>query len=265
MTVLGIMEDNLKRVIEIRRYTDNSDEYLTDVVVREISFDIYINKKRFIGLSTLPEYLEELAWGFLFSEGIIKSFNEVTEVELDKDNHQILFTCDIPYERISNFMQTKEKTSGCAASLSSSISGKVNDFSPLTIKRSTILNAMMEFQKDSALFQQTGGVHSAAILQDETILCTINDIGRHNAVDKVSGYFLKQNKKLNDCILLSTGRVSSEIVKKAIRLGFPLIISHSAVTSEAVRLAWEYKLYLIAFVRGKRFNLYTGFNQIKII
>ena len=201
----------------------------------------------------------------MFSEGIIRSHHEIISVDFKKDEHSIYFNCDIPNQRINSFMLSREKNSGCAAAFSNSISGGKSDFPQYKIEKDLIFSAMIDFQKKSDLFQQTGGVHSAAILQDNQIKCVRNDIGRHNAVDKVAGSFLQQKKTLNDCVLLSTGRVSSEIVKKAIRLGFPLIVSHSAATSEAIRLAWEHKLYLIAFARGKRFNLYTGFNQIKII
>ncbi len=258
------MEENSKRLLEIKRFSLDGEEYLTDLIVREVSLEIYINGRRFIGLSCIPEYFEDLAIGFLYSEGIIINPRELLSYKFDHETISIFFECDIPNDRIQQFMQSRERTSGCASSLSSSLSGHRKNFPKLSIKRELIIESMIEFQKNSQLFKETGGVHSAGMIREEKIDRVVNDIGRHNAIDKVAGYYFRQSKDLSDSIIISTGRISSEIVKKTIRLGIPILVSHSAPTSEAVRLAWDYKLYLIGFSRGTRFNLYTGFNEINI-
>jgi len=120
---------------------------------------------------------------------------------------------------------------------------------------------MHQFQIDSKLFKQTGGVHSAGIIQGNKLIFSADDIGRHNAVDKVVGMAVRNNVNLQDSYLICSGRISSEIVKKCIRLEIPLIVSQSAATSEAIRLGWKYKTFIIGFTRGKRFNLYTGFEE----
>jgi FdhD protein len=120
---------------------------------------------------------------------------------------------------------------------------------------------MKQFQNDSLLFRQTGGVHGACLVRDNLIRYRADDIGRHNAVDKVAGMALLAEQALPEYILLSSGRISSEIVKKSVRLGIPMIVSHSAATSEAIRLGWQYKVYLLGFARGSRFNIYSGFEQ----
>lgn len=258
------MEENSKRLIEIRRYMEDSDTYMSDLVVREVSFDIYINQRRFIGLSCIPEDLEDLAVGFLYSEGIILDQREILSYQYDKDTVSIHFECDIANDRIQHFFQTRERTSGCASAMSASINGLRKAFPKLTIQRELIIESMSAFQKHSQLFKETGGVHSAGMILEDQIDHIVNDIGRHNAIDKIFGYYIRKGIELKEGIVISTGRISSEIVKKAIRVGVPLIISHSAPTSEAIRLAWDYKLYIIGFSRGNRFNLYTGFNEINI-
>jgi FdhD protein len=258
------MDDNSKRMIELKRFYEDKSEYMTDVVVREISMELFVNKRRLLSFSALPEYLEELALGFLFSEAIIHDESEILQIDCLNSDYQIHVSANIPQQRFNHFLQNREKTSGCSAGFSTFLSGKREKFTELTVEREVILNAMSELQQKSDLFRETGGVHSAALLSEGRLKCIMNDIGRHNAIDKVAGFFLKQQKTLSECALLTTGRVSSEIVKKAVRLGIQLLISHAAPTSEAIRLAWEHKLYLIGFARTRRFNLYTGFNQINI-
>ena len=174
----------------------------------------------------------------------------------------INFQLQIPEERIENFLGTGEKTSGCGSSLSAILEGERKEFPKIHFNPANILNLMKIFQKKSVLFSQTGGVHSATIVQNEQIIFFADDIGRHNAVDKVIGMSILENIDLQNTILFSSGRISSEIVKKTVRLRIPLIVSQSAPTSEAIRLAWNHKMYLIGFTRSNRFNIYTGFDLL---
>jgi len=234
----------------------------TDVVIREISFTIFVNKQRLVTIAAMPQNLKELAFGFLYSEGLILSNNEIETFEFNFEEKYINFQLHIPQERINKFFQTGEKTSGCGSALSSALNGKSNNFPKLHFKPESILILMNEFQKKSVLFFQTGGVHSAAIVQNEKIRFFSEDIGRHNAVDKVIGMSVMNNIKLENCFLFSSGRISSEIVKKAIRTKIPLIVSQSAPTSKAIQLGWDYKIFIIGFTRTNKFNIYTGFNKL---
>ncbi|MDP8202366.1 MAG: formate dehydrogenase accessory sulfurtransferase FdhD [Candidatus Tenebribacter burtonii] len=253
--------NELKTQQKIKRYKNGNFEIMTDPVVKEVSFRIFVNYKRLVSIACMPENLQELAIGFLFSEGLLLNMKELISSKINNDELYIDFQLQIPEDRITSFFETGEKTSGCGSSLSSAISGERNNFPKIKLKAEDILNQMQQFQQDSLLFKQTGGVHSAGIIQGNKLIFSANDIGRHNAVDKVVGMAVRNNVKLSDSYLICSGRISSEIVKKCIRLDIPLIVSQSAATSEAIRLGWEYKTYIIGFARGKRFNLYTGFDE----
>ncbi len=254
--------DNLRALKEIKRYKDGNYEMLTDLVVREVSFTINIDDQRLVAIACLPENLPELAMGFLFSEGLVLNRGEIISSDYSQQNKEINYELQIPAERISSFFQTGEKTSGCGSTLSSALTGSRVAFPKIRLDAESILRMMHQFQLNSTLFKQTGGVHSAGLVRYEKIAFSADDIGRHNAVDKVAGMALQQECSLQDFYLICSGRISSEIVKKCVRLGIPLIVSQSAATSEAIRLGWEYKIYLIGFARGKRFNIYTGFEEI---
>jgi len=253
--------DDLRALKEIKRYRDGKFEMLSDLVIREVSYTINVNDQRIVAIACLPENLEDLAFGFLFSEGLILTKKEVLSYEFNLIDLTIDFQLQIPDDRITSFFYTVEKTSGCGSSLSSAISGERNDFPKIKLEATDILEQMHQFQIDSKLFKQTGGVHSAGIIQGNKLIFSADDIGRHNAVDKVVGMAVRNNVNLQDSYLICSGRISSEIVKKCIRLEIPLIVSQSAATSEAIRLGWKYKTFIIGFTRGKRFNLYTGFEE----
>jgi len=114
-----------------------------------------------------------------------------------------------------------------------------------------------EFNKQSVVFQQTGGVHSAAISDGKEVLFFTEDIGRHNALDKTIGKALLKEVELGDYFLLTSGRVSGEITKKCFYAGVPTIVSHSAPTSMALERASQFNMTIIGFLRGQRFNIYT--------
>jgi FdhD protein len=253
--------DDLRALTEIKRYKDGKFELLTDMVVREVSLTINVNNKRLVSIACLAEKLPELAVGFLFSEGLILRKEEIISQEFHRENRSIDFQLKIPKERIESFFQTGEKTSGCGSSLSSAIPGSRIAFPKIQLKSKNILNQMQQFQLDSTLFLQTGGAHKAGLIQNNKLIFSADDIGRHNAVDKIVGLAVQNDILLQETYIICSGRISSEIAKKCIRLGIPLIVSHSAPTSEAIRLGWDYKIYIIGFTRGKRFNMYTGFEE----
>ncbi|MCF7912688.1 MAG: formate dehydrogenase accessory sulfurtransferase FdhD [Candidatus Cloacimonetes bacterium] len=253
--------DEIRALKEIKKYQNGKFEMLTDIVVREISFTININNRRLTAIACLPDSLLELALGFLFSEGLILSSAELLESEFTPGGNEINFKLEIPLERIQSFFLTGEKTSGCGSSLSSALTGSNSAFPHIKIDAEAILQQMRRFQQDSALFKQTGGVHSAGLVKDDEIEYYAEDIGRHNAVDKVIGRAILNQSDLQSYYLICSGRISSEIVKKCVRMHIPLIVSQSAATSEAIRLGWKYKTFIIGFTRGNRFNLYTGIEE----
>jgi len=253
---MGTMDDK-RKLLEIKQYKNGSFAYKTDVIVREQEITIYINGERLTSLAALPENIPELTTGYLFSEGLIKSRTELEALNYQPGSREIEVKAEIPEERLYSYKLTGTQTSGCGSALSSTRLDMETSENNFQFDPQELLDLMLEFQKQSDLFRQTGGVHSAALVKDGSILFHLSDIGRHNAVDKVAGKAIMDEIDLSKCYLLSSGRISSEIMRKIIRLNIPLIVSHSAPTSEAVRLAWKYKTQIIGFARGGRFNQYT--------
>lgn len=253
--------DNLITVKKIEKYQNGRFFADSDMIVNETSITINVNRQRLVSIACLPQNQTELAIGFIFSEGIILSQDEILSCEYNPDDEIIDFKLKIEQSRINNFLQTGEKTSGCGSTLSAALSGKKTAFPQIRIKPDDILQKMQEFQRDSDLFKKTGGVHRVGLVRNNEIVLSVDDIGRHNAVDKVAGMAVIHKFDLKEFYLLCSGRISSEIVKKCVRLGIPLIVSHSAPTSKAIRLGWDYKIYLIGFARGDRFNIYTGYEE----
>lgn len=256
--------DDIRALVELKQYKQGKFEYKTDIVARESSLHVYINENRLISLASLSQKMRELAYGFLFSEGLVLNINEIINDDFNFNEKYINFTLDIPGERISSFLNSGEKTSGCGSTLSGKLETEQRAFPKFSIDPQNILRKMGDFIGSSQLFRQTGGVHIAGLLIENELRYFAEDIGRHNAIDKVAGEAILANDTIDNSILLCSGRISSEIVKKAVRLHIPLIVSKSAPTSQAIRLGWKYGTYLIGFTRGQRFNIYTGFDDLYI-
>jgi|SRR5690554_1585947 len=259
------MDDQLL-LSEILRYQNGNINYRTDIIIRENSLTLKINGLEIATLACLDDKLEELGVGFLNTEGVINGLQDLKEFKLCNKRTRLDVRITRSEEELREYMQNSERTTGCGGGVSGvMIEKEMRQFSDLSIDPDRIPDLMLKFQNQSVLFRQTGGVHSAALIKDTDIFSFAEDIGRHNAVDKVIGTALLEGRKASDFYLLTSGRISSEIVRKAIRLQIPLIISQAAPTSRAVSLAWQYGIYLIGFARGTRFNIYTGLHKISRI
>ena len=133
---------------------------------------------------------------------------------------------------------------------------------PIVINHKKILNLINSFSKKSELFLTTGGVHSSALCSENEIIYFEEDIGRHNAVDKIIGRALINGLNFSDKLVLTTGRVSSEILVKIAKHNIPILVSRSAPTSNAINIAKEKNISLIGFARGNRMNIYNHFKEI---
>jgi len=136
--------------------------------------------------------------------------------------------------------------------------------SDLRIKSTQISALMKDFKKRSRIYLKTGGIHSAALLDEKNIIVFREDIGRHNAIDKVIGGMILKNIPLDNKILATSGRISSEVLLKVRKCNIPIVISKSAPTNQAVRLAREMGITLIGFARGARMNIYSREERIVI-
>jgi FdhD protein len=230
-----------------------------DYVAEEKPLNIFLNKAYYATIFCSPSNLKELAIGHLLSEGILKSFEEIEEVDLkDEACHvKIKFHIDIKKRLKLSKHFSRIITSACGSSWA--YSGKIPKIkSDLKVKAETILNSVRNLNFIAETFRKTGGVHVAAIYKaDGTLVAFAEDVGRHNAVDKAIGMAALNKTDFGACFLELSGRLTGDMVLKAGRVGLPIVASLAAALDSGIAIAKDIGLTLIGFVRGNRMNIYA--------
>ncbi len=263
------MNNSLWKNFEIKKLKKGALESVEDNVVQESPLTIMLNGFEILTLQMSPQYQEELATGFLTGEGFIEGPREISGFKFNSDRTVIdVKTTDGKSPDLSR-MGKRVMSSGCGRGFTFSSQKQREKVTPLAggpVFLATIFLKLMEaMEKEGDIFSRTGGTHSAALGDERgTLLFACEDIGRHNAVDKVVGWALLKDIALADKILLCSGRISSEMVTKALINRVPVIVSRSAPTSQGVERARDFNLTLVGFCRGSRFNLYTGEERVKL-
>ncbi len=237
-------------------------EEAEDFVAVEKKLKVSVNGKEVLGLYCTPSMLRELIVGFFLTEGIITGNFCFDEIVIKYGEEDI--TADIPARgevRTEGFTVT----SGCVGGLT--FDGK-KDFKKITdgfsLRAAVIENIFKEFQQRGELYRLTGCIHSAALSDGEKILVFAEDIGRHNAVDKVIGHCILEEIPFAGKLMLVSGRLSSEIASKCSRWGIPIVASRTAPTDLAIKISEASGVTLVGFVRGQRMNIYTNTQRIVI-
>lgn len=252
----------------ITRYENGRLFETTDHYVTEFPMTINVNKEEFATVICSPNHLEELVLGFLASEGVILRRSELKQVDIDDSRGyaHVELTTDIN-DRMQ--LSTKRLVASCC--------GKSREFyfqndaavaktslSTISITPKQVLHMMTQLQEASSTFHATGGLHNAAISDGEDFYIHRQDIGRHNALDKLYGYCIQRHISVRDKILIFSGRISSEILIKASKIGVGMIISKSAPTTLAIQLADDLNITAIGFVREGHFNIYSHPERIHL-
>lgn len=236
-------------------------EETTDKVATEIGFSLTVNDKQVVTLLCTPSELDCMAIGFLLSEGLLKERDELLNFQVDEKDFTVSVTLKGLPENIDTAFHKKTITSGCGRGITFTDATDLKRLAPnrtgLTVTKGEIEDLMKKFRSVSKLFLETGGVHSAALADNEQIYLFSEDIGRHNAVDKLIGKAFLANLPVEDKILLSSGRISGEIMTKVIRNRIPIIISRTAPTCMSITYAEDHGVTLVGFARGNRMNIYT--------
>lgn len=248
--------------VNIEKISSGASETVDDVVIAEVPLTIFINDEELITLLCTPDKMEQLAIGFLYSEGLINSKDEISFMNLEEKNNIFRLETREPLEfEKSEVFGRRVITSGCGKGATFF---DYRDFSQcrkienkVEIKPEEVLELMKEFQQKSELFKKTGGVHAAALCSPKEIILFSEDLGRHNAIDKIFGEALLSDISTEDKIILTTGRISSEILIKVAKRGVPAIVSRSAPTDLAIKIAKELGIWLVGFARGERMNIYS--------
>jgi FdhD protein len=266
------MQEKIEKILQtqelnITRLTSGKMCVEKDWIIKEIPFTILVNGQEIVTLLCSPDKLEYLAVGFLLSEGLVKNNTVIKSVSLGKDRHYANVKVDGDLRVPQDLFQKRLISSGCGKGPSFYDSQDIAQCKPVNsdiqIDYGQIINLMKTFQAKSFLFKKTGGVHSAALSSPHEIDVFAEDIGRHNAIDKIFGECFLKNISTRNKIILTSGRIGSEIAIKVAKRKIPIIVSRAAPTDLAVRLAEKMKLSIIGFVRGKRMNIYTHNFRVK--
>ncbi len=248
--------------IPVIRITDGKETEFIDCIASEIAFTLIVNNQNLVSLLCSPSELDNMAVGFLLSEGFLNNRESLKSISVDEENFTVNIELDNLPENWDTLFNKKTITSGCgqgitftdADALRSNTPNKKN---PIRISTTKIRNLLRLFRSSSELYLKTGGVHSAALATADEILLFSEDIGRHNAVDKLIGKAFLKGMSMHDKLLLSSGRISGEIMTKVIRNNIPVLITRTAPTCMSISYAEDHGVTLIGFARGNRMNIYT--------
>jgi FdhD protein len=246
----------------ILRVTEQGRTETEDIVTKETPLTIILNNRELVTLLCSPTNLNYLAIGFLFSEGLLTSKAEIKNIMTDDRRGVVRVETERNKEFTGEllFKPLIASSGGRKASFYSvsNIQDEAEIESKIAITSNEVFALVNEFQHRSRVFEATGGVHSAALCDTRGILIFSEDIGRHNAIDKVFGECILTDITTDDRMIITSGRVSSDILIKVAKRKIPILISKSAPTDLGLRLADDLGITLIGFVRGKRMNVYTN-------
>jgi len=225
-------------------------------VVREQPLTVYVNGERFLTLLCSPFDLEPLILGYLWMEKVIAGLDEVTGLSVSEVDGR----ADVTLTRPVTLPTERILTSGCGGGITFRIDPRLfpRVRSTLKVKPEALAARLHDLLRDARHYHASRGIHGAALADADRVLLVAEDVGRHNAVDKLKGLALLRGLPTDDRILLSTGRVSSEMLLKAARMGVPLIASRTSPTEMAVALAEQLGITVVGYVRGDGLNLYAG-------
>ena len=254
--------DNLTETIEC---LNESAEKITLPVVKEIPLTIYLNKQEIVTAMTLGDMPDLLAVGYLLNQNMLKRDDIISEIDYDKELQIVV----VRTNRKTNYekkMEKKIRTSGCAVG---TVYGDImDDFSSINldkkakIKTSWIYTISKKVNTRPSLYLKAGALHGCVLCKNDSPLIYVEDVGRHNAVDKIAGWMFLNKEKASDKIFYTTGRLTTEMVIKTVQMGIPILISRSGFTESGVKLAKEAGLTLIGRAKGKRMIIANGIERV---
>lgn len=247
---------------DIQTYSKSGSSKIDDPVIREAPLDIFLNGRKVITIACTGKNIEELAVGFLRSEGIIETLEDIDEITSDEGNFRVdITTVSLESgDSLNDDSAPSIMSSGGRRKRNDSIESPLE--SDLTVTAEKGLDIMEALLSSSLLHRMTHGAHCSALADPEGIITFRDDIGRHNTIDMLGGYALLENMDCRDKILATTGRVSVEIASKAFHLGIPIIISHSVPTSRAVTFARNAGITIIGYVRDEKMKIYANERRV---
>lgn len=244
---------NVAAEVTCDRFSDDRWIRTSVNVPLERELTIYVNLQELVTILCTPTKLNFLVLGFLYSEGIISGMGDVMMMRVCDEESEV----DVRLTNPQFELPTKRRlTSGCGGGATFATQRQTVN-SDLKAAPTTVMSLMKQLQEKMELYRFSGGVHASALADTKELLVVAEDIGRHNTLDKIQGECLLRRISTKDCLLLSTGRISSEMLLKAARMQVPVIVSRHSPTGSAVSLAEELGIALVGHVRGNRLSVYS--------
>jgi len=243
---------------------DQTGAKVETAVVVERALTIFLNSQEIVTAMTIGDYPEYLAIGYLLNQHMLRADDVVSGVDYDED----LAVVVVRTERATDYeakLKKKVQTSGCAQG---TVFGDLMDMietavlPAATLRTSWLYALTHKINTTPSLYLEAGAIHGCVLAQEDRPLVYMEDVGRHNAVDKIAGWMFEQRVPAHDKIFYTTGRLTSEMVIKTVRMGIPILVSRSGFTAWGVELARKAGLTLIGRARGKRFVALAGEERI---
>jgi FdhD protein len=252
------------RLTERVRGIDQTGAEVETAVVVERALTIYLNAQEIVTAMTINDYPDYLALGYLLNQNMLQMDDVVTGVDYDEE----LSVAVVRTERATDYeakLKKKVQTSGCAQG---TVFGDLMDLiegaslPEATLRTSWLYALTHAINTTPSLYLEAGAIHGCVLAQEDRPLVYMEDVGRHNAVDKIAGWMFQHKITGADKIFYTTGRLTSEMVIKTVRMGIPILVSRSGFTAWGVELARKANLTLIGRARGKRFVALSGADRI---
>jgi len=243
---------------------DQSGERVETSVTVERALTIYLNAQEIVTAMTIGDYPDYLALGYLLNQNMLRADDVVTGVDYDED----LAVAVVRTERATDYeakLKKKVQTSGCAQG---TVFGDLMEvienaaLPPGELRTSWLYTLTHKINTTPSLYLEAGAIHGCVLAEQDRPLVYMEDVGRHNAVDKIAGWMFRHHVRPDDKIFYTTGRLTSEMVIKTVRMGIPILVSRSGFTAWGVELARKAGLTLIGRARGKRFVALAGEERI---
>jgi FdhD protein len=243
---------------------DQTGAPVTTAVTVERALTIYLNRQEIVTAMTIGDYPDYLAIGYLLNQNMLRQDDVVTGVDYDED----LAVAVVRTERETDYedkLQKRTQTSGCAqgtafGDLLEAIEGA--RLPAATMRTSWLYALTHKINTTPSLYLEAGAIHGCVLAREDRPLVYMEDVGRHNAVDKIAGWMFQNRVPAHDKIFYTTGRLTSEMIIKTVRMGIPILVSRSGFTAWGVELARKAGLTLIGRARGKRFVALSGEDRI---
>jgi FdhD protein len=251
-------DEKMYRHLPCSKVDGETCETATHEVIEEVPLALFVNGRHAKTAMMSPVQLEDFVTGYLFTEQIIKGMDEIESIKIEKNRMSVIT------KNLFRVLGPKKTIlSGCGGSASYIDTEKLPKIHSDYIITTTDIWNSIKAAFNSELHKTTGGIHVVALLDKEKILAVSEDIGRHNALDRVIGWGLRNNTDFSKTYVIVSGRISSEMVRKCLIANIPIIVSRGATTTLAVDIAEKTGLTVVGFARGGRMVIYTHPSRIK--